>query len=318
MVWLYILIFIISCLVLIRSGVWVVKSLTKIAQFLKWKEFIVASVLIAFSTSFPEIFIGITSALHQKPELSFGNIIGSNIIVLTLVITIGVILAGGLKFKGKILQKSSVYAGIYGLFPLLLMLDGRVSRVDGIVLLLALSFYFDQLLSEEERFTKIFSNHFKEDWPYFKLFLKNLAMFWIGSGLLLISAEGVVFSAMKLAASLNLPLVIIGTIFVALGTSLPEIAFGIRSITMGHKEMILGNVMGSVIINSTLVLGLTALISPFDVSDFSPYLRGIIFTVATCLFFVIFARTDRRITKREAIFLLGIYIFFVATEIFLK
>ncbi len=318
MVWFYILIFIISCVVLIRAGVLVVRALTRIAQFLKLREFIVASVLMAFSTSLPEIFIGITSASHQKPELSFGDIIGSNIIVLTIVIAIGAILTKGLKFRGKILQRASVYAGIYGFLPLLLMLDGSVSRVDGIVLLLALSFYFDQLLSEEERFTKIFSNHFRENWPHFKLFLKNLFTFLVGVALLLISSEGIVFASLKLAASFNLPLVIIGTLLVALGTSLPEIAFGIRSITMGHKEMILGDIMGSVVINSTLVLGLVAIISPFEINDFSPYLKGIIFTVITCLFFVIFARTDRKITKKEALFLLAIYILFVFTTVFIR
>jgi cation:H+ antiporter len=318
MIWLYILIFIISCLILIRAGTWVVRPLIRIAQFLEWKEFMVASVFMAFLTSLPEIFIGIISALHKKPELSFGVVIGSNIAALTIAIGIGTMLAGGLKVKGKILQRSSLYAGIYGLLPLVLMLDGKVSRTDGLVLLLALALYFFQLLSEKERFTKIFSNHFAKDWIHFKLVLKDFAAFLGGVGLLLLSAEGIVFSASNLAIALNLPLVIIGVLLVALGTSLPEITFGIRSIAMGHKELILGDVMGSVVINSALVLGLVALISPFEISNFSPYLIGIIFTVATCFFFVIFARTDRKITKREAIFLLGIYFLFVLTEILTK
>jgi cation:H+ antiporter len=317
--WLYILIFIVSCVALIKSGVLVVRSLTRIAQFLKWKEFILASVLMAFSTSLPEIFVSITSALHQQPELSFGNIIGSNILALTVVIGIGVVLSGGgLAFKGRILQRASIYAGIYGVLPLLLMLDGYVSRVDGIFLLLALIFYFTQLLSEEERFSRVFTNHFRRDWPHFKLFLKSLAMFWIGAGILLLSAEGIVYSSLELAASFNFSLVIIGALLVALGTSLPEISFGIRSITMGHKNMILGDVMGSVVVNSALAMGLVALISPFRVYDFTPYLKGFFFTIITCLFFVIFARTDRKITRREAIFLMFIYLAFVFTEIFVK
>ena len=316
--WLYILIFIISCFFLVRSGLWVVKALIKIAQFLGWREFMVSSVLMAFSTSLPEIFIGISSAFSGMPKLSLGNIIGSNIIALTLVIGIGAILGKGIKFKGKVLQRASVYAGIYTLLPLLLMLDGNVSRGDGIILFFALAFYFLQLLSEEERFTKIFSNHFMNDWPRLKLLFKNIFLFFIGIVLLLISAQGIVYSSSQIASLFNFPLVIIGTILVAFGTSLPEIAFGIRSITMGHKELILGDVMGSVVINSTLVLGLTAVISPFQINDFSPYLKGTIFTIATCLFFIIFARTDRKITKREAIFLVGIYALFVFAEVFLK
>ncbi len=318
MVWLYIIIFLVSCVVLVKSGVWVVKSLIKIAQFLEWREFIVSSVLMAFSTSLPELFIGISSAFHHKSELSFGMVIGSNIIALTLVVSLGAIWAKGLKFKGKVLQRSSIYAGIYGLLPYILMIDGEISRSDGLILLLALSFYFIQLLSQEEHFTKVFADHFKRDWVHFKLFLKNLAIFWLGIILLLSSSEGVVFSASRIAEYFNLPLVIIGALLVAFGTSLPEISFGLRSIVMGHEDMILGDVMGSVVINSALVLGLIALISPLKIPNFSPYLRGTFFTVATCLFFVLFARTDRKITKNEAIFLLSIYILFFLAEFLAK
>ncbi len=318
MAWLYILIFIVSCFFLVRSGLWVVKALIKISQFLGWREFMVSSVLMAFSTSLPEIFIGISSAFSGTPKLSLGNIIGSNIIALTLVIGIGAILGKGIKFKGKILQRASIYAGIYALLPLLLMLDGNVSRGDGIILFFALAFYFLQLLSEEERFTKIFSNHFVNDWPHLKPLFKNIFLFFTGIALLLISAQGIVYSSSQIAHLFNFPLVIMGTILVAFGTSLPEVAFGIRSITMGHKELILGDVMGSVVINSTLVLGLAAVISPFKIDDFSPYLKGFIFTLATCLFFIIFARTDRKITKKESIFLIGIYILFVFAEVFLN
>jgi len=316
MIWFYVLIFIISCLVLARSGTWIVRALTRIAQFLKWKEFIVASVLMAFATSLPELLIGITSALHQKPQLSFGDIIGSNIIVLTLVIGIGAILAKGLRFEGKILQRSSAYASIIACLPFLLILDGNLSRIDGVILILALVFYFYRLLSHGERFTKILSNFFNKDRDDFKPFLKNLGIFLGSVCLLLLSAEGIVFSAFNLAAILNLPLVIIGMFLVAIGTSLPEITFGIRSIAMGHKEMILGDVMGSVVINSTLVLGLVALICPFIIPDFSPYFVGIIFTAVTVFLFVVLTRTaDQIITKKEALFLFGIYILFVICEL---
>jgi cation:H+ antiporter len=313
--WLSILIFIASCLVLVRSGIWVVQALSKIAQFLKWREFIVASILMAFTTSLPELFIGVTSSFHQKPQLSFGDIIGANIIALTLVIGIGAILAKGLRFEGKILQRSSLYAAFIAPLPLLLMMDGKISRIDGVILFLAFGLYFYRLLSQEERFSKILSNSFNRDRVGFKLFLKDLGIFLGGVFLLLISAEGIVFSASSFAAEFNLPLVIIGAFLVALGTSLPELTFGIRSITMGHREMILGDVMGSVVINSTLILGLVALICPFEIANFSPYFIGIIFTVAAALFFTIFSRTSGTISKREAIFLILIYITFILFEI---
>jgi len=313
-----ILIFIISCLILIYSGTWVVKSLTRIAQFLGWKEFIVASILMAFATSLPEIFIGVTSALHKRPELSFGNVIGSNIIALTLVVGIGAILAKGLKFEGKILQRSTIYAVAIAILPLFLVLDGGISRIDGVILLLALVFYFHKLLSQEERFAKVFSNHFKREWSTFKTFLKDFGIFLGGIFLLLLSAEGIVYSASNLAAEFNLPLIVVGLFLVAFGTSVPEIVFGIRSVIMGHKEMIIGDAIGSVVVNSSLALGLVAIICPFEISNFSSYLVGIIFTVIAALAFFVFSRTGKEITRREALFLLGIYALFILVEILTK
>ncbi len=313
-----ILIFGISCLILIKSGTLVVKALTRIAQFLGWKEFIVASILMAFATSLPEIFIGITSALHQRPELSFGNVIGSNIIALTLVIGIGAVLAHGIKLEGRVLQKSSLYASAIALLPLLLILDGKLSRIDGVILILALVFYFHQLLVQEERFTKVFSNDFKREWTHFKLFVRDLGIFCGGVVLLLLSAEGVVFSSLNLASEFNLSLIVVGLFLVAFGTSIPEIAFGVRSVIMGHKEMIVGNAIGSVVVNSALALGLVALISPFEIPNFSPYFIGIIFTVLAALVFLIFARTNQEITRKEALFLLEIYALFILVEILTK
>lgn len=317
MIPLYIFIFIVSCLILFWAGRELVKSLTRIAKFLDWREFVVASVLMAFVTSLPELFIGVFSAFHKRPQLSFGVVIGSNIIALTLIVGIGSLLAKQLRFGSKILQRSSFYTAAIAPLPLLLMLDGKVSRWDGIVLFLAFGFYFHRLLSEEERFTKILSNSLRRNRVDFRLFLKDLKMFFGGVFLLLLSAEGIVFSVLRLAEIFNLPLLIIGIFLVALGTSLPEIAFAIESITMGHKEMILGDVMGSVVVNSTLILGVVALMCPFEISTFSPYFTGILFTVIVALSFAIFAKTDRKITKREAILLLSIYVIFVICELFL-
>ena len=143
-----------------------------LVHFLKWREFIVTAVLMAFATSLPEIFIGITSALRGVSSLSFGTIIGSNIIALTIVVGIGAFLSKGLKFPGVVLQRSAFDASIITLWPLLLILDKELSRADGIILLLVLLFYFRQLLSQEERFTKVVANSFRKNHKETKLFFK--------------------------------------------------------------------------------------------------------------------------------------------------
>lgn len=318
MSWLYVLIFIISCIILVRSGTLVVKALTRIAQFLGWREFVVASILMAFTTSLPEIFVGLTSALHQRPELAFGTVIGSNIIILTLVIGIVSLSVKGLKFEGKILRESILYTGIVALLPLLLMMDGEITRADGIILLLSLLFYFYRLFSEKEMFTKVLTDHFKRDWTHLKSFIVDLGIFVLGISMLLLSSWSIVFSASKMAEGFNLSLLILGLFLVALGTSIPEITFGIKSIIMGHEEMVIGDAIGSVVINSSLVLGLVAIISPFKISNVSLYMVGIIFTVIAVLSFLVFARTGNKINKKEALFLLGIYLCFVLFEFLIK
>jgi cation:H+ antiporter len=318
MLWVYVAIFLGSCLVLVKSGAWVVRSLIRIAKYLQATEFVVAFILMAFATTMPELFVGITSALSGRPELSFGNIIGSNIINLTLAVAVGVLVAKGLKCEGTVIQRSSLYTMVIAFLPILLMLDGSISRVDGIVLILALIFYMQRLFYQRERFTRIFNNALGREWQRFKFFLKDTGVFLFSLALLLLAAQGIVWSATYLAVIFNLPLMIIGALIVALGTNLPELVFGIKAITMGHKDMILGNLIGAVVVNSTLVLGVTVLISPLEIVNFSPYFIGIMFIVASLLFFTIFSRTGWGINRKEALFLLAIYIAFVTLEILMK
>jgi len=314
MTWLYILIFIGSCIVLVKSGTWVVESLTRVSQTLKWSKFLVSFLLMAFATSLPEFFVGLSSAFHKLPQLSFGNIIGANILNLTLGIAICVLLAGSLRLESRALRTDSIFAASLTFLPLLLMLDGGVSRVDGIILLLAFSLYLRKILQQKERFSKTFIENFKKDYHQFKLFLKDLATFFGGIFLLLLSAEGVVRSANIFALEINLPLITTGIFLVAFGTVLPELVFRIKAVSLGHKEMVLGNLMGALVINSTYVLGIVSLISPLKIVDFSPYLVGIFFTAFSALGFVIFSLTDRKISKKEAIGLIIICVLFFVIQ----
>ena len=101
--------FLVSCLVLVLSGSWVVKSLSKIASFLRISEFLVGFVIMALSTSIPELFVGITSSLAKNPALALGTVIGSNIVDLTLVIGIVIVLAKGIGTERRFMKRDSFY-----------------------------------------------------------------------------------------------------------------------------------------------------------------------------------------------------------------
>lgn len=301
--------------VLIRSGTWVIQSLSNIARFLKWSEFVVAFILVAFVSSLPELFIGISSAMHGVPEVSFGNIIGANVINLTLAVGLAVFLTGGIQIERKIVRRDALYTAGIAILPLLLILDGKLSRIDGMILLTAFVFYTVWLFSQKERFSKVYNNNHALGFRYF---LRNIFIFFVSIALLLAGAELVINTAKSMAEIVGISPVYIGILLIGAGTALPETYFTIKAALKGKKEMILGNLMGAVIITSLFVLGVVALISPIKIIDFSPYFIARIFLFLAAAFFFVFIRSGERISRKEALLLIAIYIVFVAAEIIIR
>jgi len=309
MLFIYILIFIASCFLLVKAGSWTVKSLIRISRALEWSGFLSSFVIMALATSLPEFFIGITSSFHGYPQLSFGNIIGANILNLTIGIGIVSLISKGLKVK-KSGANQALYASFFVVLPLILILDYSLSRVDGFILLLALGFYLKKLFNEKRSLKGFAPEKEAKDWNKFKLFLKDIALFFSSVIILLLSAEIAVKTANVLAIETGISLVVTGILLVAAGTALPEIIFGAKAVTSGRKDLAWGDFLGSVTINSTLILGVVALISPLKIVNLSPYLSGIIFTFIIAILFALFAKTGKEINKKEAFILIIAYICF--------
>ncbi|MCJ7786872.1 hypothetical protein MUP06_01495, partial [Patescibacteria group bacterium] len=254
---------------------------------------------------------------NRIPELSFGDVVGGNIVDLSLVVGIAALISKmGLSAPSRTVQGSSIFTIGIAIFPLVLISDGTLSRVDGILLFLAFFGYVFWLFSKKERFTKVYDGILEP--MGFKFLLKNLARFLFSLILLLLAAKGMVSSATFFATYLNIPIALIGILIVGLGNSLPEAFFSIRAVRKGQDWLALGDLMGGVVITATLVLGMVALICPIKITDFSSIAIGRVFLIISALFFFFCVRTDRKITKKEALFLLGIYILFVAVEILMR
>jgi len=314
MLWPYILTFLASCFLLAFSSKWLVNVLLRIALFLKLKEFVVGFFLMAFAASLPNFFVGIIAALNKIPELSFGEVIGGNIVDLSLVIGLAALLSrGGLSADSRTVQGSSFFTIFIGVLPLFLIADHNLSRVDGIFLILIYLLYISWLFSKKERFTKVYDHAPRT--INSKNFLKDLVFLTFSIVLLLIGAKGIVSSASVFASSLGLPIGLIGLFIVGLANSLPETFFSIQAARKGQDWMILGDLMGGVVMTATLVLGIVALISPIKIADFSPFAIARVFVVISALFFLFCLRSDSKISKKEGILLLLIYILFLVTEI---
>lgn len=317
MIFSQILIFIISFIVLSFSGRWLIESLKRISEFLGWKEFVVAFFITAFSVSLPNFFVGIISALNKVPELSFGDIIGGNVAELAFLGGLAALISKkGLSANSRTVQGSSIFAIITALLPLLLGADGNISRIDGILLILAFVLYVAWLFNKKERFEKVY-DEIKGRITVEFVFKTTITLI-ISVFLLLLSAQGIVKSALFFADYLKIPLILVGILIISLCNSLPDLSFVIQTARKSDDWLLLGDLIGGTIITATLVLGIVSLISPIKITEITSVIIGRIFLIISALFFLFFIRTEKRITKKEGVILLVIYALFIIVEIFIK
>jgi cation:H+ antiporter len=190
------------------------------------------------------------------------------------------------------------------------MLDNVLSRLDGAILLV-IFFLYMYMIIHKNKSTEIVNNV-----QYTDVF-KNFGIFFFSILLLLGSAEFLVRSAKEISIELNLPILLIGLFVVAIGTSLPELVYGSRAILLKHKEQALGDIMGSIVANSTAVLGITAIITPI-VFNFSLFLISSAFMIFALFIFMTFIRSGSVITWREGVALLMLYVLFIIVQFYIQ
>lgn len=306
-----------SFLVLHWLSAGLVSSLIQIGKFLRWREFIIAFFIMAFATSLPNLFVDFNAVIQRKPEIAFGDIVGGNLVDLTLSLALATFFSRkGIEAESKMVQTSALFTSIIAILPIILILDRNLNRGDGIILMLVFLLYSWWLFSKHERFKKIYKT--KESHPMdFKGFLKSLAKIIIIVILLLIASQIIIKSAEFFSLTLGVSLSLIGILLIGLGNSFPEIYFAIVSARQDKNWLVLGDLMGSVIVCTTLVLGLIAFILPFQIPDITPFLTARLFLIVASLLSLIFIVSGRKITKKEGVILLFLYIFFLLFEVFM-
>lgn len=317
MIFLYLVIFVIASYTLVKSGTILVKVLTVLSRYFRLTEYVFAFILMAFATSVPEIFVGITAGIRGVSTISLGNIIGANLVNLTFVLGLVVIVAKGLKIESKIAKRDAWIIFFIALLPLLLLFDKQISRGEGILLMIVFTWYIYHILRQKDAFQKRMDT-MSHDIGAFKKLLKNIFYFVIALGVLILSAWGVVETAKLIAGELYLPLTLIGIVLVALGTSLPELVFGVRAVIARHEGLSLGNLIGSVVVNSTFILGLVAVINPIKIENFNVIYTGGAFMIIAILLANLFITTKEKISWKEGLFLIVFYLGFLVAEFLLK
>ncbi len=347
-----IIIFIISLFGLLYASKYLVESSVRVAKRLGISEFFIGLTIISISTSLPELVAGVAAALANETGLIIGDVIGSNIANIGLVLGVGTLLVA-IKTTANQFKRDGIFLLFITVLFAFLSLDGVISFVEGIIFLLLFAFYMfvvysskddanfqfttylnslyhlkniltfknsegylNKLLKRDgQSYEKLEKSRIIEEGVSFKIF-KEVVIIIIAGIVLSLSARFLISSSVSLASALNVSKEIIGVSFIAIGTSLPELGVTIVSAKKGLYKILLGNVVGSNISNLLLIVGVSSLITPLIISR-----EALVFMIPgmllMTLFLVYFIKSDWLKRSVQGILLLVLYLLFLILLIFL-
>ena len=307
---------------MLLSADFLVDSSVAIAQRAKISNFIIGLTIVGMGTSSPELFVGILSALHGNGDVAMGNVVGSNIANILLILGVSAVI---LPFSiESMTQRRDIPFGIFASILLLLlssdklipgMLENTVSRIDGVVFLILFVAYMACVILGKKKSSNQAQLEVDEATKS-KFTGKNRLMLW---AIVVASLAGLIYggnlfldSAKNLARSWGMSEAVIAITIVAVGTSLPELITSIVAACKNNPQLALGNVLGSNVFNILFVLGLSATIKPITIVDINivDYLVALGASVMTYL--VVFTFGKHRFDRIEGIIFLLCYVGYTA------
>lgn len=304
--------FIISSIVLVKSANVLINSAVRIASYLKVTQFTVGFVVLAIGTSLPELFVAVMAGLSGEGGLAVGNVIGSNLADLCIVGGVIALLRGKIVFtRKKILRDTWIMLLVLLLIPTL-MLDGGLNFLDGLILLSVFALYVRKIMKEEAGYRAVYKG--EEGRKSKRFYFKQVLYLDVGILMLLVSSHFVVRYGIELAGALSMPPILIGLTIVSIGTSLPELSIESRAVLSKQEMVAMGDLLGSAIINTTLVLGIVALLNSVHV-DMVILMSSIVFMLFAGFLFAIFIESENTLTWKEGLALVFLYLVFLITEL---
>ena len=284
---------VIGLLLLVWSADKFVDGAVGIAKFCGMSTLLIGMVIVGFGTSAPEMVVSALSAIQGNPELALGNAYGSNIANIALILGVTAVIMPVLVKRDALRRDMPVLIAVTVL-SVVLLLDGNVSRMDGVILLLVFAGVMAFNIWSELRATKKAGDASLnaeceaangETAPSI-----GKSVFWLVLGLVLLvaSSRALVWGACNIARSLGVSDLLIGLTIVAVGTSLPELASSIAAARKGEDDLAFGNIVGSNLFNTLAVVGIAATISPMHAFDANVLARDLpvmaVLTVLLLLF----------------------------------
>lgn len=277
----------------------------RLAESYNLSKYTVGFIIVAVISILPETFIALNAAINDVPSFGLAMLFGSNIADLTLIFAILVFYAGrSLKIESKILKNHTVYPFIL-LSPLVLGLDGYFSRLEGLALIVAGGiFYYVALRSGTDASVPVLVREKR---------FRTTSLLVVSMLVLLVGAHFTVESATVLATAVGVSPILIGMLIVGLGTTMPELFFSLKSIKKHDDSLAIGDILGTVLADATIVVGILALVSPFYFPQKIIYITGTFMVIASFLLFR-FMRSGHTLTKKEATLLFVFWLVFVFVE----
>jgi len=295
--------FIIGSILIFYGSNLLIDNSILIAKTYNISPIIIGLTVIAFGTSLPELIVSIMASIRNEGEIVLGNVVGSNIANISLVLAF-IAMFKPIDIVFERIKGSILYLFISTVFLCAILLYGKLTYLSGLgFLVLFLSFIYRQFKESPENDSEI-----KELEK--KLQIKDIAMILAGIIILGYGSNIFINSAIGIARIFNVPNIVISVSLVAFGTSIPELVTSIVALNKGESGFVIGNILGSNIINILLVLGTSLTINRISI-NFSDISLSFYFLIASTLIFSLILIYQKSIKKNHALLLLMIYSVFI-------
>tara|TARA_Y100001970_G_scaffold245322_1_gene312272 strand:+ start:37543 stop:38478 length:936 start_codon:yes stop_codon:yes gene_type:complete len=300
------LIFIISLIALIYGSNLVIDQGKLIALKFKISNLIIGVTVIAFGTSFPELIVGVLSAIKNEGDIAISNVIGSNIANIGLVLgTVAIIKPINIISNSKLLY-NLFYLFFSSFLFICICFFNQFSRPSGVFLLVVFLFYMYILL---KRFTR--DNSFLNDSDDIKLHLSHIFKLILGFLFLAIGSEYLIGSVIDISNKLNFKNnIAVSMSLVAFGTSVPELMTSLIALIKKEEGLAIGNILGSNIINVLLIISLSSIASPISL-NFDLIRNHILILIILTASLIVFMLFMRRINRISGYFFISVYFIFI-------
>lgn len=305
--------FIVGLIALITGAELLVRGASRLAIGFGISPLVVGLTVVAFGTSSPELAVSVGSGLSGQADIALGNVVGSNIFNVLFILGLSASI-GALVVAQQLIRLDVPLMIGAAVLPLLLGLDGKIGRVDGVLLFAGIVAYIFFAIRQSRKETREVATEYDREFGQGGRMELRQALIQVGFvigglALLVVGAGWLVDGAVAVARSLGLSELIIGLTIIAAGTSLPEVATSVIASLRGDRDIAVGNVVGSNIFNVLAVLGLTAAVAPDGVAVPAAALRfDIPFMIAVSVACLPIFFTGYRIARWEGALFLAYYV----------